>query len=331
MFVRRLVSGVRSSCDASATSCRCALLATPRAPPSIVLKLVAEAAELVAARPPRCGGVEVARRGDLLGGVGQPRAPARARRARRASPRRDGEPIAAERRSASRIQRRRAERRRRPRRAAARSGARSRRRGRAGNVITRTCAAPTVASGRTARRRPGGDRSDAARRPAARRSSLRAARDCLPGGDELEVAGRAAERRRPGQPPKNRRHARTDAAELAAGAAAGATSTSPRSWSANERRYATRRGERDRRPPPRRPQRASSRRLKLMALAARSRRRAPSGSGAARRRPRSCGAGSRCRRRARSTSARSRSPRRARRSATASAPGAGCAGTARAG
>ena len=40
MFVRRLVSGVRSSCEASATSCRCARLDSSSAP-SIVLKLVA--------------------------------------------------------------------------------------------------------------------------------------------------------------------------------------------------------------------------------------------------------------------------------------------------
>ena len=56
---------------------------------------------------------------------------------------------------------------------------------------------------------------------------------------------------------------------------------------------------------------------KLTALAARSRRRAPSGSGAACRRPRSSGADSRCRRRASSTRGRSRSPRPVRRSATA--------------
>ena len=40
MFVFRLVSGVRSSCEASATSCRCARLESSSAP-SIVLKLVA--------------------------------------------------------------------------------------------------------------------------------------------------------------------------------------------------------------------------------------------------------------------------------------------------
>ena len=40
MFVFRLVSGVRSSCEASATSCRCARLESSSAP-SIVLKLEA--------------------------------------------------------------------------------------------------------------------------------------------------------------------------------------------------------------------------------------------------------------------------------------------------
>ena len=40
MFVLRLVSGVRSSCEASATSCRCARLESSSAA-SIVLKLVA--------------------------------------------------------------------------------------------------------------------------------------------------------------------------------------------------------------------------------------------------------------------------------------------------
>ena len=40
MFVFRLVSGVRSSCEASATSCRCARL-EPSSAASIVLKLVA--------------------------------------------------------------------------------------------------------------------------------------------------------------------------------------------------------------------------------------------------------------------------------------------------
>ena len=55
----------------------------------------------------------------------------------------------------------------------------------------------------------------------------------------------------------------------------------------------------------------ASRRRRLTSRAASSRPRAPSGSAAARRPPRSCGAGSRCRPRASSSSARSRSPRRA--------------------
>ena len=48
MFVRRLVSGVRSSCEASATSCRWARLESSSAA-SMVLKLVGEPAELVLA------------------------------------------------------------------------------------------------------------------------------------------------------------------------------------------------------------------------------------------------------------------------------------------
>ncbi len=50
MFVRRLVSGVRSSCDASATSCRCARVDSSSAA-SIVLKLAAS--RLSSSRPLR--------------------------------------------------------------------------------------------------------------------------------------------------------------------------------------------------------------------------------------------------------------------------------------
>ncbi len=53
MFVRRLVTGVRSSCEASATSWRCACtdassaLIERSSASSIALKLLAEAPELV--------------------------------------------------------------------------------------------------------------------------------------------------------------------------------------------------------------------------------------------------------------------------------------------
>ena len=65
MFVRTLVSGVRSSCDASATSWRWARVDSSSAP-SIVLKLAREPAELVAPVDLDPLG-EVPRLGDALG------------------------------------------------------------------------------------------------------------------------------------------------------------------------------------------------------------------------------------------------------------------------
>ena len=61
MFVRTLVSGVRSSCDASATSWRCARVDSSSAP-SIVLKLDGEPTELVVARRPRSARRDLASR-----------------------------------------------------------------------------------------------------------------------------------------------------------------------------------------------------------------------------------------------------------------------------
>ena len=92
MFVRRLVSGVRSSCEASATSCRCARVDSSSAA-SIVLKLVASRLELVL---PVCVDPlgEVARLGDRLGRLGQ--APHRGERgARDEEPERRGDRDAA--------------------------------------------------------------------------------------------------------------------------------------------------------------------------------------------------------------------------------------------
>ena len=64
-FVRRLVSGVRSSCDASATSWRWAATACSSAA-SMVLKLAGEPAQLIASGDVDAAG-EVVRLGDVLG------------------------------------------------------------------------------------------------------------------------------------------------------------------------------------------------------------------------------------------------------------------------
>ena len=78
MFVRRLVNGVRSSWDASETSCRCARADSSRAA-SIVLKLFAS--RLSSSRPSPGSGGEVSGLGHLLGRVRQP-AHGRQRRSR---------------------------------------------------------------------------------------------------------------------------------------------------------------------------------------------------------------------------------------------------------
>ena len=84
MFVRRLVSGVRSSCEASATSCRCARLELLERREHRV-EARREPAELVVAGRGRLDPLrEVARLGDVLASSRSAAAPARARRARRA-------------------------------------------------------------------------------------------------------------------------------------------------------------------------------------------------------------------------------------------------------
>ena len=82
MFVRRLVSGVRSSCEASATSCRCA----PTDCSSVAEHRVEARRRAGRARRgprPRSRRLEVVRRGDVLGRVARAGARARAPRARR--------------------------------------------------------------------------------------------------------------------------------------------------------------------------------------------------------------------------------------------------------
>ena len=315
-LVRSEVSGVRSSCEASATSRRCARW-------DVVERLehrverAGQARELVVAVALDPAG-EVVGPGDVLGRVGQLRhgldrraggEPARAPSAA-AMPSSDDQP--------------------RPRRS------------------VRSVASTSASGPRDLERAPAGSRRGedphlrrrrastsarkAGRLPSATASSSSrptSVSNCSPGA----ACTLAALRRRPGR-------RRPGAVERATGAAAarrssGRAASSPPAGAPAARRAALRWrsdasicprswsrtsdvGERPRRARPRRATAAAQasvrRRRKLMARrAARSRRRAPCAAAAARRPPPSCAAGSRRRPRASSTPARSRSPRRGRR------------------
>ena len=312
MFVRRLVSGVRSSCDASATSCRCARAESSSAA-SIVLKLAARR-RARRGRARRCAARGRRVSVDLLGRLGQP-AHRRERGARRRRGRARRRRRSRRRRSRNRQQPDPRQRRGRPRRASARPAPRSPARrstakpsGRAGASRVERCASvknappPPRATVAHARRSTG---SAPSRRPADGTSPS--------GVDDLDVASATPKLARDVEvrPPIVAECGGRRGAASARGSRS-ASSTWPRSCPRTtnvDDADASDDRERDgAAADERQPGRGSS-----LARAARSRRRASCGSAAACRPPPSCAADSRCRRRASSSRSRSRSPRRARR------------------
>ena len=325
------VIGVRSSCEASATSCRCAAIERSSVS-SIALNCAASSPTSSWRRRPRSAG-RGPRSAAMCCAASVTRAIGATTCATASRPSTAASAIAAQQTSAGAAAAARA-----PRRSASSERAELDRRPRSsGAVSTRTWCRATSASESSASATPAATRARASSTGSSPRS-VPSTRTVAVAGDELDVrrgpprcAGSADVERprpRPRRPAVGRRHPLDPLTSPACSQLRGRPAAQLAAHGDVRDAGGEHDGDADR---DARPPASSGAAAAASALAARSRRRAPCAAGAARRRPRSFAAGSRCRRRASSSSSRSRSPTRARRSASASAPGAGAPGTARAG